>query len=67
MCISASHLVYVISGLSFEEVMVYRLIFGLCSPVVCVFANGVRLWQILVRFVVFVGCVFVYGVLACLI
>ena len=55
-----------ILSLSFEEIMVYRVIFGLFSPIVCVWIYGARLQQILGRFVVFVGCIFVYGALACL-
>ena len=55
-----------ILSLGFEKIMMCRVIFGLFSPVVCVLIYGARLQQILGRVVVFVGCVFVYGVLVCL-
>ena len=53
-----------ILSLSFEEGMVCRVKFGLLSPVVCVLIYGARLQYIFGRFVVFDGCIFVYGVLA---
>ena len=52
-----------ILSLSFEEIVVCRMIFVLYSPIVCVLFFRALLRQIMGRLVVFVGMIVVYGVL----
>ena len=65
-CVSASYWVWVILGLIFVGARVCHVIFVLFSPIICVLIYGALLYQILGRFVVFIKCIFVYGVSACL-